>query len=102
MEAFLSQCVESILRTTSLGALEIVIVNDGSKDKTFKFDSYFGLEQAICCKIYTDELQENSEQIYDKMQEKCKEYVVRMVSPVYFDKNPLEKEGFYSLYAAIV
>lgn len=74
----------------------------GSKDKTFKFDSYFGLEQAICCKIYPDELQENSEQIYDKMQEKCKEDGVRMVSPVYFAKNPLEKEGFYSLYAAIV
>lgn len=73
----------------------------GSKDKTFKFDSYFGLEQAICCKIYPDELQENSEQIYNKMQEKCNEDGVRMISPVYFAKNLLEKEGFYSLYAAI-
>ena len=36
MEAFLPQCVESILRTTSLGALDVVIVNDGSKDKTLE------------------------------------------------------------------
>ena len=36
MEAFLPQCVESILRTTSLGALDVVIVNDGSKDRTLR------------------------------------------------------------------
>ena len=34
MEAFLPQCVESILRTPSLAAVEIVVVNDGSKDRT--------------------------------------------------------------------
>ena len=33
MEAYLAQCVESVLRTPSLAALEIVIVNDGSTDK---------------------------------------------------------------------
>ena len=36
MEAYLSQCVESILRTPSLASIEIIIVNDGSKDKTLK------------------------------------------------------------------
>ncbi len=36
MEAYLSQCVESILRTPSLAAVEIIIVNDGSKDKTLR------------------------------------------------------------------
>ncbi len=36
MEAYLPQCVDSIIRTTSRTALEIVIVNDGSDDKTLK------------------------------------------------------------------
>ena len=36
MEAYLSQCVESIIRTTSRTALEIIIVNDGSEDKTLR------------------------------------------------------------------
>ena len=36
MEAYLAQCVESILRTPSLAMVEIIIVNDGSKDKTLR------------------------------------------------------------------
>ena len=36
MEAYLPQCVESIIRTTSRTALEIIIVNDGSEDKTLR------------------------------------------------------------------
>ena len=36
MEAYLAPCVESILRTPSLAAVEIIIVNDGSKDKTLR------------------------------------------------------------------
>ena len=36
MEAYLAQCVESILRTPSLATVEIIIVNDGSKDKTLR------------------------------------------------------------------
>lgn len=36
MEDYLSQCVESILRTPSLAAVEIIIVNDGSKDRTLR------------------------------------------------------------------
>lgn len=34
MEAYLAQCVESILRTPSLSDIEIVIVNDGSTDSS--------------------------------------------------------------------
>lgn len=34
MEAYLSHCIESVLRTPSLAAVEIVVVNDGSKDRT--------------------------------------------------------------------
>ena len=36
MEAYLQQCVESILRTPSLATVEVVVVNDGSKDKTLR------------------------------------------------------------------
>ena len=36
MEAYLAQCVESVLRTPSLAALEIIIVNDGSRDRTLR------------------------------------------------------------------
>jgi glycosyltransferase involved in cell wall biosynthesis len=41
MEAYLAQCVESILRTPSLSAVEIVVVNDGSKDKTLRIAQQF-------------------------------------------------------------
>lgn len=36
MEAFLPQCVESVLRTPSLAAVEVVIVNDGSRDGSLR------------------------------------------------------------------
>ena len=36
MEAYLAQCIESILRTPSLAAVEVIVVNDGSKDKTLR------------------------------------------------------------------
>lgn len=36
MEAYLEQCVESILRTPSLAAIEIIIVNDGSTDRSLR------------------------------------------------------------------
>lgn len=36
MEAYLAQCVESVLRTPSLAAVEVIIVNDGSKDRTLR------------------------------------------------------------------
>lgn len=36
MEAYLPQCVESILRSPSRSGVEVVIVNDGSKDCTLK------------------------------------------------------------------
>jgi glycosyltransferase involved in cell wall biosynthesis len=36
MEAYLARCVESILRTPSLAQVEIIIVNDGSKDRTLR------------------------------------------------------------------
>lgn len=36
MEALLPQCVESVLRTPSLAAVEVVIVNDGSRDGSLR------------------------------------------------------------------
>lgn len=36
MEAYLAQCIESVLRTPSLAAVEVIIVNDGSKDRTLR------------------------------------------------------------------
>ncbi len=67
----------------------------------YRFDSYFGLEQAICGRIYPKELQEKAENIYDMMEEKCLCDGVRMISPIYFVKNVFEEGGFYSLYAAV-
>jgi glycosyltransferase involved in cell wall biosynthesis len=34
MEGYLANCIESVLRTPSLAPLEIIVVNDGSKDRT--------------------------------------------------------------------
>ena len=36
MEAYLERCVESVLRTPSLAAVEVVIVNDGSRDGSLR------------------------------------------------------------------
>lgn len=36
MEAYIAQCIESILRTPSLAAVEVIVVNDGSKDRTLR------------------------------------------------------------------
>ncbi len=36
MEAYLERCVESVLRTPSLAAVEVVIVNDGSRDSSLR------------------------------------------------------------------
>ena len=41
MEAYLAQGVESVLRTPSLAAIEIVVVNDGSKDKTLRIAQHY-------------------------------------------------------------
>lgn len=41
MEDYLAQCVESILRTPSLASIEVVIVNDGSKDRSLSIAQQF-------------------------------------------------------------
>ena len=41
MEAYLPHCVESILRTPSLANVEVIIVNDGSKDRTLRIASQY-------------------------------------------------------------
>ena len=41
MEAYLARCVESILRTPSLAAVEVVIVNDGSSDRSLHIAKYY-------------------------------------------------------------
>ena len=41
MEAYLAQCVESILRTPSLAAVEVVIVNDGSSDRSLRIAKHY-------------------------------------------------------------
>lgn len=68
----------------------------------YKFDSYFGLENAVCCRVYADEMEANAEALYKKMEEKCLQDGVKIVSPVYFVKSALDTEGFYSLYASVV
>ena len=34
MEAYIANCIESVLRTPLLAKVEIIVVNDGSKDRT--------------------------------------------------------------------
>lgn len=51
MEAYLSRCVESILRTPSLAAVEIVIVNDGSKDRTLRIAQGFAERYADTVRV---------------------------------------------------
>ena len=51
MEAYLAQCVESILRTPSLAAVEIIIVNDGSKDKTLRIAKQYAEHYADTVRV---------------------------------------------------
>ena len=51
MEAYLAQCVESILRTPSLAAVEIIIVNDGSKDKTLRIAKQYAERYADTVRV---------------------------------------------------
>lgn len=51
MEAYLAQCVESILRTPSLAAVEIIIVNDGSKDKTLRIAQQYAERYANTVRV---------------------------------------------------
>ena len=51
MEAYLAQCVESILRTPSLAAVEIIIVNDGSKDKTLRIAKQYAERYAETVRV---------------------------------------------------
>ena len=36
MEAYLARCVKSVLRTPSLASVEVIIVNDGSRDRSLR------------------------------------------------------------------
>ena len=51
MEAYLAQCVESVLRTPSLASVEIVVVNDGSKDKTLRIAQYYAERYADTVRV---------------------------------------------------
>lgn len=51
MESYLSQCVESILRTPSLAEIEIIIVNDGSKDRTLRIARQFAERYAETVRV---------------------------------------------------
>ena len=51
MEAYLAQCVESILRTPSLAAVEVIIVNDGSKDRTLRIAQQYAERYADTVRV---------------------------------------------------
>ncbi len=51
MEAYLAQCVESVLRTPSLAQVEIIIVNDGSKDKTLRIAQQYAERYADTVRV---------------------------------------------------
>ena len=51
MEAYLAPCVESVLRTPSLSAVEIVVVNDGSKDKTLRIAQQYADKYADTVRV---------------------------------------------------
>lgn len=55
MEAYLAQCVESILRTPSLAQVEIIIVNDGSKDRTLRIARQYAERYADTVRVVDKE-----------------------------------------------
>ncbi len=55
MEAYLEQCVESILRTPRLAPIEIVVVNDGSKDRTLRIAQQYADRYADVVRVIDKE-----------------------------------------------
>ena len=55
MEAYLAQCVESILRTPSLAQVEVIIVNDGSKDRTLRIARQYAERYADTVRVVDKE-----------------------------------------------
>lgn len=55
MEKYLAQCVESILRTPSLGAIEVVIVNDGSCDRSLSIAKRYAERYAQTIRVIDKE-----------------------------------------------
>lgn len=80
----------------------ISIYNDYNPElKDFRYDSYFGIETALCCKIYPNEMKSQADQLYDLMCEEAKKENMKLISSIYFTKSMLDNNGFFSLYAAV-
>lgn len=55
MESYLTQCIESILRTPSLASIEVVIVNDGSRDRSLRIAQGFAERYANTIRVIDKE-----------------------------------------------
>ena len=55
MEGYLAQCIDSILRAPSLAPLEVIIVNDGSRDRSLRIARGFAERHADTVRIIDKE-----------------------------------------------
>lgn len=55
MEAYLAQCLDSLMPVVQEGDVEVLVVNDGSKDKSLEIAETYRLRQPECVKIVDKE-----------------------------------------------
>jgi hypothetical protein len=71
------------------------------KPNQYRFDSYFGFEEAVCARLSLTELEEKKESIYQTMREYCLKDGYDICSPIYFVSGNNQENPYYSLYAQI-
>ena len=72
-----------------------------SQENSYRFDSYFGFEEAVCARLSVKELEDNKEHIYQTMREYCLKDGYDICSPSYFVSGNNRENPYYSLYAQI-
>lgn len=69
--------------------------------KEYKYDSYFSLERAVCCRLSAEELNQKNSSIFNTMRGYCLKDGLDISTPVFFVPGTDEEEPYFSLYAGI-
>lgn len=94
--------IEPTLNETIAVKFMIPIKDHGiQKVNSYRLDSYFGFEEAVCARLSVKELEENKENIYKTMREHCLKDGYDICSPIYFVSGNNRENPYYSLYAHI-
>ena len=73
-----------------------IVLEDGN----YKFDSYYSIEKAVCCRIKVKDMVKIND-IYKEMESYCLKDDKKICSPVYFVSGADGEDPYYLLKAAV-